>query len=165
MRYSYQYNGQTYNLNIEQQSDGQFVVSIGERIIPLQAQPLSNGGWRLVLDGQAHTVYAAAQGDQRYVQVDAENYTLSVPGAKSSRRTPPAGGAELVAQMPGQVTAVLVQADEKATRGQTLLILEAMKMEIRVTAPADGYVKQVLVQQGTVVERGQQLVIFEATKD
>ncbi len=162
MRYSYQHNGQTYNLTIEQQSDGQFVASIGERTILLQAQPLSNSGWRLLLNGQSHIVYTAAQGDQRFVQVDAIAYSLTVPGSKSVRRTTLAGSAEVVAQMPGQVTAVLVQPDEAVTRGQTLLMLEAMKMEIRVTAPADGYVKQVLVQQGAVVERGQQLAIFEA---
>ena len=164
MRYTYQYNGQTYTLSIEQQPDGQLTVSIGERTIPLQAQPLSNGGWRLLLNGQLHTVYAAVQGDQRFVQVDAASYTLTVPNSKSARRTTQMGGAELVAQMPGQVTSVLVKAGEEATRGQTLMILEAMKMEIRVTAPADGHVKDVLVQQGMVVERGQRLVIFEAAQ-
>ncbi len=162
MRYNYQHNGQTYTLNIEQQPDGQFAVSIGERTIPVKVQPLSNGGWRLLVDGQSHTIYAAAQGDQRYVQVDAETFTLTVPSSKSTRRTSQIGGAELVAQMPGQVTAVLVQDGEKATRGQTLMILEAMKMEIRVTAPSDGLVQQILVHQGTVVERGQRLVLFEA---
>ena len=65
--------------------------------------------------------------------------------------------------MPGQVTVVLVKAGDETTRGQTLLILEAMKMEIRVTAPADGHVQQVMVQSGDVVERGQHLVLFEAT--
>ncbi len=164
MRYSYQHNGQTYTLNVEQQPDKQFVISIGDRTIPVQVQTLADGGWRLVLDGQSHTVYAAAQGDQRFVQVDAASYTLTVPNSKSVRRTSQVGGAELVAQMPGQVTAVLVQAGEDTTRGQTLMILEAMKMEIRVTAPADGHVREVLVQQGAVVERGQRLVVFEAAQ-
>ena len=118
----------------------------------------------MLLNGQSHTVYAAVQGDQRFVQVDAASYTLTVPNSKSARRTTQMGGAELVAQMPGQVTSVLVKAGEEATRGQTLMILEAMKMEIRVTAPADGHVKDVLVQQSTVVERGQRLVIFEAAQ-
>ncbi len=163
MRYTYQYNGKTHTLNIQQQPDGQFAVSIGERTFPLQAHALPNGGWRLLLNGQSHTVYAAAQADQRYVQVNAQTYTLTVPSSKSTRRTSQTGDSELVAQMPGQVTAVLVQAGEAATRGQTLMILEAMKMEIRVTAPADGHVQDVLVQQGTVVERGQRLIVFEAS--
>jgi biotin carboxyl carrier protein len=56
------------------------------------------------------------------------------------------------------VREVLVQAGETVTRGQTLLLLEAMKMEIRVTAPADGQVRQVLVEAGAVLDRGQRLV-------
>ncbi|MBI1277652.1 MAG: biotin/lipoyl-binding protein [Anaerolineaceae bacterium] len=163
MRYTYQHNGQTYTLNLEQQPDGQYVVTIGDRTIPVNIQSISNGGWRLSLNGQSHIVYTAKQGDQRFVQVDGASYTLTVPGTKSTRRATQTGEADLVAQMPGQVIALLVQAGEETTRGQTLMILEAMKMEIRVTAPADGQVKAVLVQQGTVVERGQRLVVFEST--
>lgn len=164
MRFTYQYQGQTYSLYLAPQPDGRYTVSIGERSFPLQAQSLPNGGWRLLLDGEAHTVYAATQGDQRFVQVADATYTLTVPSAKSTRRKTAATGDELTAQMPGQVTAVLVKAGGAAARGQTLLILEAMKMEIRVTAPADGQVQQVLVQANEVVERGQRLVVFEAAR-
>lgn len=165
MRYSYQYNGQTYNLTLEAQPDNHYQVTIGERTYEVKATPLANGGWRLLLDGQSHMVYAAAQNDQRFVQVDDQNFTLTVATSKSSRKTAQTGSAELIAQMPGQVTAVSVQAGEAVTRGQTVMILEAMKMEIRVTAPADGYIQQVLVQQGVVVERGQRLALFEAAKN
>jgi biotin carboxyl carrier protein len=164
MRFTYQHLGQIYALDLTPQSDGHYTVSIGERTFPVQVQTLPNGGWRLLMNGEAHTVYAGAQGNQRFVQADVATYTLTVPGAKSSRRKTASAGDELIAQMPGQVTAVLVQAGDKTTRGQTLLILEAMKMEIRVTAPADGQVQQVLVQSGAVVERGQQLVIFQASQ-
>jgi len=164
MRFTYQHLGQIYTLDLTPQPDGQYSVSIGERTFPIHVQMLSNKGWRLVINGEAHTVYAAAQGDQRFVQANATTYTLTVPGTKSSRRKTASGGDELTAQMPGQVTAVLVKAGDQASRGQTLLILEAMKMEIRVTAPADGLVKQVLVQSGSVVERGQRLVIFETSQ-
>ena len=164
MRYTYQHNGQTYTLSLSMQTNVQFTVSIGERTIPLQIQNLPNGGWRLHLDGQTYTIYSAAQGDQRFVQVDSDTYTLTVPNAKPTRRKSSTQGDELTAQMPGQVNAVLVQAGDVAARGQTLLILEAMKMEIRVTAPTNGLVQQVLVQAGDVVERGQHLVIFEPTE-
>ncbi len=164
MRFTYQHHGQVYTLDLAPQSNGHYSVSIGERTFPIQAQPLPDGGWRLVVNGEAHIVYAAAQGDQRFVQVDAASYALTVASAKSSRRKLASSGDELTAQMPGQVTAVLVSAGDETVRGQTLLILEAMKMEIRVTAPADGRVQQVLVQSGVVVERGQRLVIFETSQ-
>ena len=63
--------------------------------------------------------------------------------------------------MPGQVRELLVTAGETVTRGQTLLLLEAMKMEIRITAPSDGRVKRLLVAAGDVVDRGQRLVEME----
>ena len=47
------------------------------------------------------------------------------------------------------------------TKGQTLLVLEAMKMEIRIQAPMDGVVKKLLVKQGQTVEREQVLVEIE----
>jgi methylmalonyl-CoA carboxyltransferase 1.3S subunit len=51
-----------------------------------------------------------------------------------------------------------VSEGDTVERGQTLVILEAMKMELRVTAPEAGRVKRLLVQMGDVVERGQALV-------
>jgi pyruvate carboxylase subunit B len=60
--------------------------------------------------------------------------------------------------MPGQVRAVQVTMGQSVSKGQTLLVVEAMKMEIRVVAPRDGLVKSLRVQQGQTVERDQLLV-------
>ena len=63
--------------------------------------------------------------------------------------------------MPGQVRAVNVSEGDAVTKGQTLLLLEAMKMEIRVQAPRDGMVVSVKVKQGQTVEREQLLITLE----
>ena len=63
--------------------------------------------------------------------------------------------------MPGQVRAVNVAEGESVTKGQTLLVLEAMKMEIRIQAPRDGKVAKLFVQQGQTVEREQMLIEIE----
>jgi biotin carboxyl carrier protein len=68
---------------------------------------------------------------------------------------------ELTAPMPGQVRAVNVGEGDEVLKGQTLLLLEAMKMEIRVQAPRDGIVKKLLVKQGQTVERDQVLIEVE----
>lgn len=65
-----------------------------------------------------------------------------------------------VAPVPGTVAAVEVQPGERVSVGQTLVVLEAMKMEHRVTADADGVIDQVLVQPGHSVEAHQVLVTF-----
>ena len=66
--------------------------------------------------------------------------------------------AGLEATMPGQVISVGIKEGDVVTKGQTLVILEAMKMELRVQAPYAGRVQRVLVKTGQVVERGQQLI-------
>jgi 3-methylcrotonyl-CoA carboxylase alpha subunit len=66
-----------------------------------------------------------------------------------------------IAPMPGKVVQVLVQAGDAVKRGQTLLILEAMKMEQRTLSPTDGVVKQVRVREGEQVTAGQVLVDLE----
>jgi biotin carboxyl carrier protein len=60
--------------------------------------------------------------------------------------------------MPGTVLRVDVHEGEHVDEGQTLVLLEAMKMELAVTAPAVGVVSAVLVEAGELVSRGQALV-------
>lgn len=157
----YLVDGEIFNVSTAPLPDGQIAVTIGERTHIVAAQALANGGWLLQINGQQSIVYGAAQGSQRYTFVNGEHFTLTVPDARSARRKTISRAGDLTAQMPGQVVDVLATAGASVTRGQTLVILEAMKMEIRVGAPVDGVVKRLLVTKGQVVERGQLLLEFE----
>ena len=165
--FTYQHKSESFTVRLERQPDGAYRATVsgasGERTYIFSAQAANDGGWRLGLDGRQMTVYTAAQGDQRYVYAGGQTYTLAV--SQSGRRRKAAVGADaagLTAQMPGQVREVLVSEGDRVQRGQTLVILEAMKMEIRVAAPGDGRVKRLLVHQGDVVERGQRLAEIES---
>jgi biotin carboxyl carrier protein len=65
---------------------------------------------------------------------------------------------EINAPMPGLVFDILVVPDQTISKGESLLILEAMKMENVLKAPADAVVEAVLVQKGQAVEKGQLLI-------
>ncbi|MEZ4668407.1 MAG: biotin/lipoyl-containing protein [Anaerolineae bacterium] len=160
MIYTYNHDGQTYHITLEPQADGSYRAEIDGRVLTFQAQPLPYGGWHIVLDGKSNNVYTAKQADQRWVQADGQTSVLDV--AKPNRRQRAVLSGELSAQMPGQVTAVLAQEGEQVVRGQTLLVMEAMKMEMRVAAPVDGTVKRLLVKVGNVVERGQVLAEIDS---
>lgn len=69
----------------------------------------------------------------------------------------------LVAPMPGNVLRVLVAVGDEVSPGQTLVTLEAMKMEHQVTAPSAGFVVEIFVQPGQQLDTGQVLVRVEAT--
>lgn len=64
----------------------------------------------------------------------------------------------ITAPMPGKVVAVNVKAGDPVRQGQILLVLEAMKMENEIVAPAAGTVKEVLVNEGANVNVGEPLV-------
>jgi propionyl-CoA carboxylase alpha chain len=72
-----------------------------------------------------------------------------------------AAGNMLDCPMPGLVVDVKVKAGERVFRGQELIILESMKMESAVSAPADGVVESVCIAQGDAVETGTVLVHFK----
>ena len=67
----------------------------------------------------------------------------------------------VAAQIAGRVLSVKVKAGDAVKQGDVLLILEAMKMENEVKAPADGVVKEVLVAEGARVADGETMVVIE----
>ncbi len=69
-------------------------------------------------------------------------------------------GETIVAPMPGTILRVEVSTGDSVVKGDTLLILEAMKMENEILAPSDGVVKQLNVSQGASVNPGDILVVL-----
>jgi acetyl/propionyl-CoA carboxylase alpha subunit len=101
---------------------------------------------RIVLDGDAAHVHTP-RGDVVLREVS------SFPSAGDEAVK---GG--FIAPMPGKVVKVHVSAGDTVTRGQALLVLEAMKMEQTTLSPDDGVVNQVLVREGDQVTAGQVLI-------
>ena len=69
-----------------------------------------------------------------------------------------AGAGSVTAPMPGTILDVKVSVGDQVKAGQTVVILEAMKMENEIGAPQDGTVKEVRVQKGAAVNPGDVLV-------
>lgn len=106
------------------------------------------------------SVYISLDGAKRWVTIDGQTIMLTkTSGAKRGVRHDSAGG--LTAPMPGQVRSVAVSVGDVVKKGQTLLTIEAMKMEIRIQALKDGKVKVIHVTQNQTVEREQILIEME----
>lgn len=69
-------------------------------------------------------------------------------------------GTSVTAPLPGNVLDVKVKPGESVKAGQLLVLIEAMKMENEVFAPADGVVKQILAQKGAMVATGDTLLVI-----
>jgi pyruvate carboxylase subunit B len=161
MKYSVTIGGQTFSVEVE----GPAVRVDGH---PVSVVRHSAGGpvWRLVVDGRSVEVAAsragrgswelAAEGarltatvlDERAEAIRA--LTAQAPGRR--------GPTVVVAPMPGLVLRVLVAPGDVVRAGSGLIVVEAMKMENELKAPADGTVGRVHVSAGARVEKGALLV-------
>jgi 3-methylcrotonyl-CoA carboxylase alpha subunit len=74
-----------------------------------------------------------------------------------------ASAGKIVAPIPGKVSTVLVEPGATVQRGQTLMVIEAMKMEHAITAPSDGVVESVGFAPGALVEEGVELLKLKGT--
>ncbi len=89
---------------------------------------------------------------------------VSVPAAPApaAPAAPAVGAGEVIpSPLPGNILAVKVAAGEAVTKGQLLVIVEAMKMENEVLSPRDGTVAQVIASKGSVVETGAPLLTLQ----
>lgn len=101
--------------------------------------------------------WVATSGDTRWVFLEGEVYIFEVQ--RAGRRAAVSGGAgPLSAPMPASVVRVDAAPGTRVRKGDTLIILEAMKMELPVRAPADGIVKAVHCKAGDLVKPGTPLV-------
>ena len=119
------------------------------------------------ISGKEHSAHVVEHEDTLEVTVDGKIYTVTLPERKPAAKpvvkpaapaAAPAGSNVVTAPLNGKITQVLVKAGDQVAAGDTVVMLEAMKMENSITAEAAGTVKAVLVNVGDQVDGGQALV-------
>jgi len=132
------------------------------REVPLQARPGGAGEWLVETHQGIRRLWVAERGDERLVFCDGQVHTFKlVDPHHEGEDESGAGGPGLVAAMPGRVVRTEVAAGDKVAVGQTLLIMESMKMETELTAAVAGTVTTVHVAEGEMVSQGVPLVDVE----
>ena len=140
-------------------------LEFGRRRLPALAWAL--GGSDLVVELDGSRAEASVAWDEHGVQVALDGGTWRLGLAdESARRTAAATAAgRVVAPMPGKIAAVHVTQGAHVTRGQILLVLEAMKMEHAITAPGDGVVADIRYAAGDPVAEGAELLVLGGGKE
>ena len=158
MNLKYCFDGNLNSVEIEKTLAG-YVATVNGQNYQITLDHLGDGEMAFRIDDRPLDFYWAAAGPMRWVWLNGDTYLFD------KRISLAKGGAGIQAAekilrspMPGQVTAIHAEAGDAVEKGQTLLVLEAMKMEIRIQAPQDGAVASVLVEVGQTVERDQPLV-------
>ena len=140
--------------------DGDFDVSVGGRAYRAALMHADEGGVDVAIDGLRVRLAVARAGVRVLLHgPDGDLELVEQPRFPEGARGHFSGG--LKAPMPGKVLALMVAAGDAVTRGQPLVVLEAMKMEHRISAPTDGTIRAIRVAVGEQVANGAVLIEIE----
>lgn len=144
--------------------------TINGEVFQIDIAELKAGTFHVLRNNQSYTVEvikADAQFKTITLKVNGNKYELEIRDKfdellnRLGMNTNTKAVKELKAPMPGMVLDVLIQAGEQVLKDQPLLVLEAMKMENVLKAPADATIKNVIASKGNAVEKNQVLIAFE----
>ncbi|NCF43266.1 MAG: ATP-grasp domain-containing protein [Proteobacteria bacterium] len=154
---TYAVNGNDITVAYQSQRDGSFKVVCDEQTHAVTIHRAGNGSVDIALDGQRLQFEIQQHGMQWLVHGDTGDLVLTqAPRYPDPQGLENSGG--LTAPMPGAVLTTEVTAGDEVSKGDLLVILEAMKMEHRIVAPRDGVVEAVHVGVGDQVDNAQLLV-------
>ncbi len=143
---------------------GAWLILSGATEITGAASRTIDGQIALTLDGARENIRATIVGELLTLRRRGKTFRFRLPAPPDADEEAEAGG-RLTAPIPGQVTQVVAEPGMAVTRGDLLLVLEAMKTVFRLTARADGIVASVHCSAGEMVQEGQTLVTFEEAAD
>ncbi|MDD2712842.1 MAG: 3-methylcrotonyl-CoA carboxylase, partial [Simplicispira sp.] len=167
-RFEFDFHGTHAKALLTCQHDGalHFAVGEGEAQVagPLVFAPLGRDRIDLQFAGQRHAVSVYAQGETEHVfTAHGATQIIEIDLLAHSGESQQEGG-RLTAPMPGKVVSFAVQAGDAVSKGQALAVMEAMKMEHTIAAPADGVVAELLYAPGDQVTEGAELLKLVAAE-
>ena len=165
MIFNARYRDEEIPLEVERHGNT-YRVRIGERWIV--ADLITAGGLRSLRleDGTQFLLAHHREGTTHQITIGASRVDVEIVDPLALRRKHGAdhlGDSGIIkALMPGRIARVLVEKGAEVQRGTGLLVLEAMKMENEIPAPADGVVDEIFVKAGDTVEGGADLLHLRA---
>ncbi len=134
--------------------------------MPLDVVAAQDGILSLLLQGKSYEVKQETVGAESNVVIGHERFSATVRDPRSLRSRRRSGASEqgvmkIKAPMPGKVVRILAPAGAQVENGQSVLVIEAMKMQNELKAPKSGVVKKINVEEGAAVDAGQALAEVE----
>jgi acetyl/propionyl-CoA carboxylase alpha subunit len=162
MKLVFDYNSQSFPIDLTLTGKS-YRATLDDKTVDVEIirADAERGQLELLIDGERVIAYVSSDAAKRWVTVNGRTVVLTKSSGAKRSGAGQDQASELAAPMPGVIRGVNVGEGESVTKGQTLMVLEAMKMEIRIQAPFDGVVKSLAVKVGQTVEREQILIVLE----
>jgi len=164
MIYEVTVGGRTRSVDVKR-AGAEWVVSVdGGSPRRIGGGPVGTSEWRLEEGGAGRVVGVAVDHEHVHVQIDGHAVKAKVSDPRKDALSLGAAGhvGDIHTEMPGAIVRVLVSEGQAVTKGQPIVVVEAMKMENELRAAVAGTVTRIAVKPGDRVESGALLVAIEA---
>ena len=162
-RFAFEFGGQTVQASLRYLHDGVLHLTVGEGELAvaglLSFQKAATGDGLVVsYAGQRAKVQVYRRGEVAHVFTEAGATQITSVDLLAHAGDGQSEGGRLTAPMPGKVVSFAVKAGDVVKKGQPLAVMEAMKMEHTIAAPADGTVAELMFAPGDQVTEGSELL-------
>ena len=154
MDYEYLINESLFLISVDQ-NDHSLRITSGKNAFDVEPVIISPNEILLIVDGRTVPVYMARDGDRIVVQIQGRQFEIREPAEDGfqAEETKSREDMRLVkSPMPGKVIKIEVETNQDVRKNQTLVVVEAMKMENEIKAALDGRVKKIFVSEGELVD-------------
>jgi len=150
------------DLAVTVRSNDMFEVEWADTSLAIRLLDVAGAKLQVGVDEHTHQVTAVVTKGRVSVAADGRVHDFTIPNSSDMDQGEGAGDRRLFAPMPGLVKLVSVNAGAVVAKGDTLIVMEAMKMEHTMTARHDGTVEEVLVAEGDQIEAETVLLVMAA---
>lgn len=154
MHHAFKLGDAEHNVELSR-GPGAYCLHFGDTRIAIDLKISPDGSSRLTIGERHVEIVIASRGDDVFVHLDGEAHALRYRHPLERLAEHAGGGANdlIRAPMPGSIVSVDVKPGDAVAKGQTLLVMESMKMETSLLAPRDGAVATVHYEKGQTFER------------
>ncbi len=164
MKFEFSLFGKRNSISLERSADG-YSVQLAEKRIDVRASRIDQEFIVLEIDGERYTIFIGEHDGKYSVMVRGEEYTIEKASAEAGMGAYDVEhareGDTVTAPMPGKVIKILCKNGDSVESGQTLVIIEAMKMENNITAHRNAVVKEIKISAGDQVNLADPIIEFE----
>lgn len=161
MNYRFNFLEKTHKIDLEKADDLFKVIINDKQEYDVSDVEVESNLISFKVNDKFYNIYCFSDKDKTYLSIDGENYILKKDKTSKAKTGKQQKGNSVFSPMPGLLVKVPVSIGDKVRSGETLAIVEAMKMQNELPSPRNGIVKKINAKEGEQVDALQMIVELE----
>ncbi len=157
MTYTFKLGNKTYKVGFEEK-EGLSLFSIDDEQKELEFLRIDESTYSILVGNRSITVGIFREGKKIQVFHEGDLYEIEAVSGRDASQTEGAGSLNITAPMHSRVVKILKKQGDSVEVGDSVIVVEAMKMESELKASASGTIKEIRVKEGETVEKDSVLV-------